>query len=442
MLNVSFTEKFGKTRQLTLGSMFLVANAIVWYFLAARLLEDTVTHVAANYVEALVFWGIHFGSLALSTIVGGSLMQRIGRKNLFAVWTTLGVISPFALLALNFAQAPVTFLLSLLFGVSLGLGMPNCMEYFTSLTKTENRGRYGGITMLIVGLGLISTGAIDVNSVGLSVFILAIWRLLGFSALLMLKSPKEDRERNSNVSYTSVFGQRSFVLYLIPWIMFSLVNYLSVPVQFTILGKLQVESLMIIENVLIGIFAIAGGFLSDYFGRKRTAIVGFVLVGIGYSVLGLYPESITSWYFYTVVDGVAWGFFYVIFVLSVWGDLSYGAPSDKYYAIGVLPFFISKFLQFATSNYIAGNISPYALFSFTAFFLFLAVLPLVYVPETLPEKTMKDRELKNYIEKAQKEAAKAQEKEAESEQRENVDATVEIEGDDFEEKLKEAEKYY
>ena len=224
--------------------------------------------------------------------------------------------------------------------------------------------------------------------------------------------------------------------------MFSLVNYLSVPVQFTILGKLQVESLMIIENVLIGIFAIAGGFLSDYFGRKRTAIVGFVLVGIGYSVLGLYPESITSWYFYTVVDGVAWGFFYVIFVLSVWGDLSYGAPSDKYYAIGVLPFFISKFLQFATSNYIAGNISPYALFSFTAFFLFLAVLPLVYVPETLPEKTMKDRELKNYIEKAQKEAAKAQEKEAESEQRENVDATVEIEGDDFEEKLKEAEKYY
>ena len=34
--------------------------------------------------------------------------------------------------------------------------------------------------------------------------------------------------------------------------------------------------------------------------------------------------------------------------------------------------------------------------------LFLAVLPLVYAPETLPEKTMKDRELKKYLEKAQK----------------------------------------
>jgi nucleotide-binding universal stress UspA family protein len=87
---------------------------------------------------------------------------------------------------------------------------------------------------------------------------------------------------------------------------------------------------------------------------------------------------------------------------------------------------------------------PFAVFSFAAFFLFLAVLPLVYAPETLPEKTMKDRELKKYIEKAQKEAAKAQKKEAEPTQKENGDAEVEIEANqkDFEEILKEAEKYY
>jgi hypothetical protein len=37
-----------------------------------------------------------------------------------------------------------------------------------------------------------------------------------------------------------------------------------------------------------------------------------------------------------------------------------------------------------------------------AFFLFLAVLPLMYAPETLSEKKIKDRELKQYIEKAKK----------------------------------------
>jgi hypothetical protein len=31
----------------------------------------------------------------------------------------------------------------------------------------------------------------------------------------------------------------------------------------------------------------------------------------------------------------------------------------------------------------------------------LAVLPLMYAPETLPEKNIRDRELKIYVEKAQ-----------------------------------------
>jgi len=49
-----------------------------------------------------------------------------------------------------------------------------------------------------------------------------------------------------------------------------------------------------------------------------------------------------------------------------------------------------------------------------SFFLFLAVIPLMYAPETLPEKAMKDRDLKSYtekaLEKAQKEAEKSQKK--------------------------------
>jgi hypothetical protein len=69
-------------------------------------------------------------------------------------------------------------------------------------------------------------------------------------------------------------------------------------------------------------------------------------------------------------------------------------------------------------------------------------LPLIYAPETLPEKHIRERELKSYIEKARKEAEKAQKKEAESAPRENGDGEVESESEDFKEKLKEAEKYY
>ena len=56
---------------------------------------------------------------------------------------------------------------------------------------------------------------------------------------------------------------------------------------------------------------------------------------------------------------------------------------------------------------------------------------------TLPEKTIKERELKSYVEKAKKEAKKAQKKEVNSTISEKEDDGIE-----FEEKMKEAEKYY
>jgi len=184
--------------------------------------------------------------------------------------------------------------------------------------------------------------------------------------------------------------------------MFSLVNYLSLPIQFNILGSNLVNSLGAIENVLVGVFSVVGGFLSDIIGRKRITIFGFIGLGFGYAVLGIYPENLLSWYFYTLVDGIAWGIFSVIFIIIVWGDLSYGASSDKYYAIGGLPFFISNFLRLVIGSYVAETVSVYAIFSLTAFFLFLAVIPLMYAPETLPEKRIRERELKGYIEKAKK----------------------------------------
>jgi hypothetical protein len=51
---------------------------------------------------------------------------------------------------------------------------------------------------------------------------------------------------------------------------------------------------------------------------------------------------------------------------------------------------------------LAKSISVLAVFPLTCLFLFLAVLPLIYAPETLPEKELKERELKQYIGKAKK----------------------------------------
>jgi nitrate/nitrite transporter NarK len=321
------------------------------------------------------------------------------------------------------------------------------MGYYTDTTSVNNRGKLGGITMLISGLGIFLFGVINIEDILLRVVVLSIWRFSGLALFLRNKPNQENvnkEGKQKNLSYKTIFGQRPFILYFIPWIMFSLLTYLSTPIRLDFLEIQHAQYLPLIANGLFGLFAIVGGFLSDAVGRKRVTTVGFVILGLAYAIVGTFPGQLASWYFHTVADAVAWGFFFVVFVITIWGDLSYELPSDKYYAVGLLPFFISKFLQLTVEGSIIGSIAPSAIFSFTALFLFLAVLPLIYAPETLPEKHMRERELKSYIEKAKKEAEKAQKKEEETPQEEDEGAEVEFEANqkDYEEALKEAEKYY
>jgi MFS family permease len=197
----------------------------------------------------------------------------------------------------------------------------------------------------------------------------------------------------------------------------------------------------------MGAFALVGGFFMDFVGRKRLAIVAFVMLGLSYSFLGLfdpasagYPMSI--WYAHIALNGVSWGILYVLFVVTVWGDLSHEMPSDKFYALGVIPFFVSKMLQLTIDFQLVESISYTAIFSFTALFLFLAVLPLIYVPETLPEKVMKERELKTYLEKAKAVAAKAQKKDEEEQEEDEDSVKFEVPQECDEEAEALAQKYY
>ncbi len=50
------------------------------------------------------------------------------------------------------------------------------------------------------------------------------------------------------------------------------------------------------------------------------------------------------------------------------------------------------------------------IFSFASFFLFIAVLPLVFAPETMSEQIIKNNDLKNYVNKAKKQVLKVREK--------------------------------
>jgi MFS family permease len=448
------SDKFSPTAKNAVTNIVLVTNAFVWYYLAIKILYDISTVRAFDSTVTAYMWSIHFAAIMFSALIGAFVGNKVKRTRLLGLWMTIGILSSLFSIVLDTAYVPNVFALSLLLGISLGLGMPTCMGYFKDTIKIENRSSVGGIILLLSGVGFALLGTTSTESIGLQTYILSVWRIFGLSALFLSIHAEKNLVEYRVPSYKSMFGQRNFILYLVPWLMFSLVMYLTIPLQSQIIGQIRVNSpdaptiefLRSIENILIGVFAVVGGFLSDIVGRKRVSIVGFVTIGLAYSVVGILPGNILSWYFYTACDGIALGMLYVIFVVTIWGDLSYHVQSDKYYAVGVLPFFISKFLQLTIGDVIATTITTTAIFSFTALFLFLAVLPLVYAPETLPEKIIKDRELKNYLEKAKQIAEKAQKDEENKEkQREDEDSELEftVESPEDREKAEElAEKYY
>jgi MFS family permease len=300
------------------------------------------------------------------------------------------------------SNVPINILTSLLFGVSTGIGLPSCLAYFADVTNVENRGTYGGITYGTVGFGVLALALLISSLDTAQAFeVLALWRFLGFVAFFCLSRIQGKISLVSAVpSYRSIFGRKDMLLYLLPWAMFSLVNFAEAPIIRNSLGP-NATLAGIIELAISGFFAVVGGILADMVGRKRVIIMGFVIFGIEYAALGLFSVTQAIWYVYTVFDGIAWGMFAAVFFMTIWGDLADNNQKEKYYLLGGLSYLLAGFVSEVVTPFL-GIIQTTAAFSLASFFLFLAVLPLMYAPETLPEKEIKDRELKDYLGKAKK----------------------------------------
>jgi MFS family permease len=426
----------------------LVVNSLVWYYIVLIIvLQGIVIQSYFNDVYQIVLiCTLHFGGLIVTALAGASISKKIDYKRYMIIWMALGILSSLTLLIINFSDIVQVSIVFLLLGVSLGLGMPKCMGHYAHSIPVENRGQLSGITIFVSGLGIVAFSVAGIGDIIILGAILAIWRLVGLLIFLFTKVnavPLETKE--AQPKYREVFGQHSFILYFIPWVMFSLINYLVSPVSPTInVGDLG--TLTLIQTSFMGLFALLGGFFIDTIGRKRIAVTGFILLGLGAAALGI-SWTMPFLYFNVIMDGIAWGFLLVLFILTVWGDLSQSESSDKFYAVGVMPFFISKFLDLTVGRYLASSLNnSSALFSFGAFFLFLAVLPLIYAPETLPEKNIKERELKNYLEKAQnlvaKESKQKPEKKKNQEKEETKEDQKEENSKEYDEARKLAEKYY
>jgi MFS family permease len=386
----------GATTKIFLGPSFLLLNTLTWLFMiraiSGRLVELQTTTVINTF---------YFGVIA-SVLIGATLSDRIGRLHLVFGWIVFGAFASFLPL-LWISNSMITYLINFMLGFSFGLGLPSCLACFAESIAFQNRGRMGGLVFLLSTLCapvLLLLLKSDLTIVSMASF---FWRIASFCSLPAFKSI-ETKEKKPT-SFLLVLQTKSFLLYFVPLLMFCFVDSFETVYfeSFFEAGFLEFNEL--IEPIFGAVFALVGGLFADRIGRKKVTIYGFVSLGIAYAVIGLAPSWIGSWFFYSVIDGIAWGIFYVIFALVLWGDI---APpnnrKEKYYTLGGIPFFLSEsIVAFLVPQLKAlPRESAFASFSLAAFFLFLAVIPLMYASETLPEKEIKERELKQYIDKAKK----------------------------------------
>ncbi|UCE29736.1 MAG: MFS transporter [Candidatus Bathyarchaeota archaeon] len=376
-----------------------VVNAFSWYFPLYLFLQNTLG------LDAVAF-GVQYVAVVCSALVGTALVKRSeSRDPLLTVWMLLGIFASISMVGLETFGSAYVLLVSFLLGISLGLGFPSCLAYFGDYSTEENRGWLAGITFFGSSLCIFFIGLLlNFSTLSVGALILGAWRGIGLFLFLLIRSKQDHQEKDSmnaykGVSYKSVLLDRTFLLYVIPWIMFCLINFVENPVVDNFFGENVASFIPIAEFGIGSLAALIGGRISDSVGRKPVIIFGFITLGIGYAVLGLLPSIIISWYLYIILDGIAWGIFLLMFYMIIWSELAQNQIKDKYYLIGLLPFLISSYMQILFTPY-AGLMDISAAFSLASFFLFLAVFPVLLAPETLPEKNIELKRLRKYLARA------------------------------------------
>ena len=382
----------------------LLFNSFIWFFMNLSIISDSLESID----NSLIVWTTYLVAIIGSALLGAAISSRKNRRTLIYSWLTLGIATSFLLSALTTSiSLEYTIIIVALSGVAFGFGMPSVLAYFAEFTIFENRGRVGGVIFFLTNLSIPLFASFLSNDIALNSYATATWRIAGLGAFLVLKPSNELKEPRMTTSFRKVFS-RTFVLFLIPWFMFCLIDRFEY--QIFLASPLELNTLSLLVEPIIGtVFALVGGLFTDWIGRKKVVVFGFVALGLAYAVLGVATQTVFSQYFYIVIDGIAWGIFFVSFLLVLWGDLSSSTGGhEKYYAVGSIPFFIAYLMQYIVQPYIKSIpiLAPEVSFSFASLFLFVAVLPLIYAPETLPEKKIQERQMKRYIEEAKRKVEK------------------------------------
>lgn len=252
-----FLEEISFTRKDFFIVSILLVNAFVWHYLTLMMINNILTDLNVTSAENFAIWAVYYTAIIASSIIGSILSSKINRLNFLYFWMILGVVSSPLPILINISAVLPALIISILWGTSFGIGMPSCLAYFADHTRIEKRGRKSGIIWLITNLSapllMILFGMFNLI---VNLMIFTLWRASGLLILFLNPKKKFVSEAKKNGSFSSVFHDKSFILYFIAWFMFMFIERSEAPVIRFFLDDLHYS---IIAPIIGSFSALIGG---------------------------------------------------------------------------------------------------------------------------------------------------------------------------------------
>ena len=383
----------------------ITSGTFAWWFLLTLYFEGIYSHLMVDQSWIFVLATIFYGSGAISAIPGSMIGERLNREKFLSFYFTFGVLAT-ALLAVQ-QNLILAIISSALLGVSLGLGFPSCLALLSDCTSSAERARFSGTivleTFIMVFLGIVILSIFDLGVIGIIAvaIVLRSTSYFGFSFRLY-ERPKEE-----SPSWQSIFTSRQLILYLFPWLAFNLAGEL-VGLIWDWFRSAEASSIMqaydngnILRMAAIAFLGPMIGIIADRRGRKPPILFALVILGFSFSFLGLATSEL-SVFIYMVISGIAWSLLMVSY-FALFGDIAFPKAAEKYYALGIsTPLIAYALVRGILPSFNITIAEAPVLSPILGILLFMSIIPVLYAKETLPEKTMKERKLREHLKKMEK----------------------------------------
>lgn len=390
------TEDVKIPPKMLLAIIILFSGTLVpIYLFHAVLFEYVFMSLSGVQLWVCVGEALFYVSATFSAVIGSLISERFERRKLLFSWIVFGVLATSLFTVIHGLM--FTLFLSALLGASFGFGFPSSFAFLADYTSIEERARVSGIVIFVFSIiFLITTFTISFLNYFQCVFLCVILRSTSFFTLLL--DPIE-RVVGVRKSWSSILTSKGFASYLFPWIMF---NIADGALSFVELDLPQYETVaMLLKFIGFSAFAVISGLMADRYGRRQPLILGFIILGVSYVIVGL-AASPLSWLIMILISSIAWSFITISFQYTVLGDLAPPGSKERFYALGWVVVFVVEMSFLLLSGIF--NVSPPTSFvsSVLSIILFLSVLPLLFAPETLPEDKLRARRFKEYIRKVRR----------------------------------------